>query len=114
MTPDPEIRVGRLLADPKDVKARARRIVDEKGLRPDEVVLLAGNFLFDIGQAFVMAAYGEWSNGQREYNRDFARVVRAVKDTGITPGRGNGLVLAWALKLLQDAELAAAPTGAKP
>lgn len=106
MSPDDDaLLLGKLLADSKEVKARALAIAAEKGLRPDEVVLLAGNLLFDVSQAFVLGAYGEWASGEREYARDYRRTVEAVKATGITPARGNACVLAWALKTMQGAEL---------
>lgn len=103
--PDGMKSLGKVLADSRKVKEEARKVIERHGLSPLDVAYVAGDFLHSLSSGFIQQVYGGWANGGKDYDRDFRRVVQAVKATGFHPAKGTALVVAWAMRALQDVDV---------
>lgn len=104
---------GKILADRRLVDERAHAIMAAKGIAPDELVILAGHLLATCCDDLLSQAYGGWANGEKEYQRDYRRIVKAAMATGIHPVRGNACAMAWAMRIMQETDLVVQPTGGR-
>lgn len=105
---------AKVLKDLDAVDRDAKAIMVQRGMPPEELVILGGHFLRITTDNALHEAYGEWSNAEKERERDYAKVRRALAATGIPWQRLNACAMALTLGCIREAEFLARPIGGPP
>ena len=93
--------------DPGAYKSAAKRIANDKGLTPEDSATVALAFLHGVSQGLASSVFKD----DAAYAAAFKAFVQHAKTSGLSGLEANAIVLAWALKNLQGAEIFRVPKG---